>query len=524
LDFNTLIKMKNIIKFLSVILMTFYVTSCNRDAISEVNVDPSLPTTVEPIYLLPSIQAQMATGIQWDARFIGKYIQNFSHSTAYNTWDQYGYDRNSDNAGAIWRMAYWNIGLNLSNTISEAHDAQRYDIEGMGKAIRAWTWQVSTDYHSDLIKFDQVFTQRLNFDYGTQEEAYAEVKRLAIEGIADMQRTDGLSDISYTSKGDKIYNGETTKWIKFAYGILARNANNLSNKSTYNAQQVIDYVDLSLASTADDCYVKHAGITTSDANFFGPLRNNLSLFRQTDFILKAMDGTNTSVVDPRMANILVPSQDLTFRGNPLNTTAGTVTATRIPNLWGTIVSGNATTPGRYLFRNTASFPLMTYSEMQFIKAEAAFHLGNKILALDAYKKGIEASIDMVNANTIVSTTYPITALITAAQKTAFVTNVNIVPTDPNNLTLSQIMMQKYIALFGYGFVETWTDMRKYHYNPAIYTGFTATAFFVDNGGPFLAYRVRPRYNSEYVWNFAAIQSIGADQPNYHVKEMWYSQP
>ncbi len=162
--------------------------------------------------------------------------------------------------------------------------------------------------------------------------------------------------------------------------------------------------------------------------------------------------------------------------------------------------------------------------MQFIKAEAAFHLGNKILALDAYKKGIEASIDMVNANTIVSTTYPITALITAAQKTAFVTNVNIVPTDPNNLTLSQIMMQKYIALFGYGFVETWTDMRKHHYNPAIYTGFTATTFFVDNGGPFLAYRVRPRYNSEYVWNFAAIQSIGADQPNYHVKEMWYSQP
>jgi len=184
--------------------MTFYVTSCNRDAISEVNVDPSLPTTVEPIYLLPSIQAQMATGIQWDARFIGKYIQNFSHSTAYNTWDQYGYDRNSDNAGAIWRMAYWNIGLNLSNTISEAHNAQRYDIEGMGKAIRAWTWQVSTDYHSDLIKFDQVFTQRLNFDYGTQEEAYAEVKRLAIEGIADMQRTDGLSDISYTRKEIKF--------------------------------------------------------------------------------------------------------------------------------------------------------------------------------------------------------------------------------------------------------------------------------------------------------------------------------
>lgn len=515
--------MKNITKYIAVSMVALLSTACNRDEIADVNINPSFPTATEPIYLLPSIQSSMALGIQYDARFLGKYTQNFSHSSVGYIWDLYGYSANSDSGGEIWKMAYYTIGLNLTQAIDGANKNQRYDIAGLSKAIRAWTWQVATDYHSDLIKFDQAFTSRLTFDYGTQEEAYAEVARLAKEGITDLERTDGKSDVSYTAKGDLIYSGDKTKWIKFAYGVLARNANNLSNKSSYNPDQVIEYVNKSLSSINDDCYVPFSGIANSDTNFFGPSRNNLSSFRQSDFIVHAMDGTVfTGVTDPRMANVLSPSADGVFRGNPLNTTAGTVTATRIPNLWGTIISGNSSTPGRYLFRNTADFPLMTYTELQFIKAEAAFIKGDKATALDAYKKGIEASIDMVNRNTVVSTVDPTAALITAAQKTAFLSDINVVPT-ADNLTLKHIMMQKYVALFGYGYVETWTDMRKYHYDPLVYETMVFPILSPDNNGK-LAYRVRPRYNSEYVWNFATLQSIGADKPDYHTEEMWFSKP
>jgi hypothetical protein len=515
--------MKNITKFLAVSMASLLFTACNRDEIAAVNVNESFPTVVEPIYLLPNIQASMALGVQYDARYLGKYIQNFSQTTSNYAWDLYGYTANSDAGGEIWKMAYYTIGLNLPRAIEGADKLQRYDISGLAKAIQAWSWQISTDYHSELIKFDQVFTARLTFDYGTQEDAYKEVVRLAKEGISDLQRTDGKSDASYTAKGDLIYNGDKSKWIKFAYGILARNANNLSNKSTYDPNVVIGYVDKALASIDDDCYIKFAGTANADTNFFGPSRNNLASYRQTDFIVHAMDGTVFTAVDPRMANILSPSADGVFRGNPLGTAAGTASSTRIPNFWGTIVSGNSTTPGRYLFRNTADFPVMTYSEMQFIKAEAAFIKGDKVTALAAYKKGIEASIDMVNRNTVVSTVPPIASLITTAQKTAFLSDPNVVPTAAN-LTLKHIIMQKYIALFGHGFVETWTDMRKYHYDTTIYeTMVFPTTLFADNKGK-LAYRVRPRYNSEYVWNFSALQAIGADQPDYHTKEMWFSQP
>ncbi|MCI4442566.1 MAG: SusD/RagB family nutrient-binding outer membrane lipoprotein, partial [Lentimicrobium sp.] len=359
--------MKNITKYIAVTLITLFITACNRDEIADVNINPSFPTAVEPIYLLPQIDAQMGISLQFDARFLGRYVQYFSNSASGDAWDLYGYNAASDNCGETWKMAYYSLGLNVSNVISTAEAAQRYDIQGMGKVIKGWSWQAATDMHSNLIKFDQVFTQRLTFDYGTQQEAYAEVERLALEGIADMERTDGKSDPNYTKKGDLIYAGDKSKWIKFAYGLLARNANNLSNKATYNPDKVIGYVNKSLASAADDCTVKFSGTSSTDASFWGPTRNNMANYRQTDFILRAMDGTVFGgAVDPRMANVLVPSQDLVFRGNPLNTTAGTVTATRIPNLWGTTASGTSATPGRYLFRDKADFPLMTYAELQFI--------------------------------------------------------------------------------------------------------------------------------------------------------------
>ena len=515
--------MKNATKYITFSMIALFLTACSRDEIAEVNVNPSFPTEVEPIYLLPNIQASMALGTQFDARYLGKYVQYFSQTAAGNAWDLYSYTPASDAGGEIWKTTYYSIGLNLSNVISSAEKSQRYDISGLGKVIKGWTWQVTTDMHSDLIKFDQVFTQRLTFDYGTQEEAYAEVVRVTKEGIADLEKTDGNSNINYTKKGDLIYGGDKTKWIKFGYGLLARNANNLINKSTYNPDKVIEYVDKSFTSIADDCNVKFGGITSADANFFGPMRDNMNAFRQTDFILRAMNGTIfTGVIDPRMQSVLAPSADGVFRGNPLNTTAGTVATTRIPNLWGTVAAGNSTVPGRYIFKSNADFPLMTYAELQFIKAEAAFIKGNKTMALDAYKKGIEASIDMVNKYTTVSTTYPTAALITAAQKTAFTSNPIVVPSE-QNLTLKHIMMQKYVALFGFGYLETWNDMRKYHYGTSVYETFAANGIAAENGGK-LAYRVRPRYNSEYVWNFASLVKIGGDKPDYHTVEMWFSKP
>ena len=534
--------MKNIKTYIAALGLVATMISCND--LEDINVNPSFPVDVSAPALMPPIEQQMAVGLQFDNRCLGRYTQNFSIATAGaagSEWDRFGYQSNSDTGGEIWKMAYFSIGLNLTKLQEKAVSEQRHDITGIAKVIRAWTWQVATDYHSELIDFDQVFTSRLSFDYVPQEKVYAEVVRLLNEGLTDLNRTDGNVSQTYTAPGDKMYGGDRSKWIKFAYGVLARNLNNQINKASYNADKVIEYCDKSLASNADNALIRYNGNVSTDINFYGPGRNNFNTYRQTDFAVRTMDGTIFGVKDPRISRVLAPSvgqselapasaanpdpSKYTFNGNPLNTTASTVATnvSRIPNIYGTYAAGTVATPGRYLFRDKANFPLMTYSEIQFIKAEAAFIKGDKAMALDAYKKAIDANIDFVNTNTVVSTIFPITSTITATEKTAFLTNVNIVPTAAN-LTISQIMLQKYVALFGYGMLETWTDLRKYHYNTDVYK----TMSFLPNGGLFvdnngnLPYRVRPRFNSEYVWNFDALKAIGADKVDYHTQEMWFS--
>jgi hypothetical protein len=91
----------------------------------------------------------------------------------------------------------------------------------------------------------------------------------------------------------------------------------------------------------------------------------------------------------------------------------------------------------YLYSDAVRVPAMTYAQLQFIKAEAAYHMGNKPLALAAYKNAIAAHIDFVNARNSEDGQH--VTQISSAEKAAFLADTRIVPTDPNALTLTMIM-------------------------------------------------------------------------------------
>ena len=67
-------------------------------------------------------------------------------------------------------------------------------------------------------------------------------------------------------------------------------------------------------------------------------------------------------------------------------------------------------------------------------------------------------------------------------------------------------------------------MRKFKYDPLVYTGYAPPAsIFPDNSGKYV-YRVRPRYNSEYIWNIEALKIIGGLDIDYHTKPTWFVNP
>jgi Starch-binding associating with outer membrane len=282
---------------------------------------------------------------------------------------------------------------------------------------------------------------------------------------------------------------------------------------------VIEYCDKAMTSNADNFNVPNLGSSTTDANFFGPLRDNMQAYRQTDFSISLLDGrVFNSVIDPRLPLMFTASVDGVYRGSiPGNSdpnAAPVDNPKRIPILWGvqpSVLVGktpNDVTIGKYIYANKAPYPIFTFAEMQFIKAEAAFRKGDKAMALDSYKKGIAAHCDFAG--------------VTTTAKNEFLASKAVKQTG-GDLTLSDIMCQKFIAMYGHGNLETWVDLRRYKYDPLIYTGFTVRLLATENNGK-LVQRVRPRFNSEYVWNRASLDKFGGNDPDYHTKELWFVKP
>lgn len=546
-----------------IILFTFFaatgilITSCTRkidDAYANPNADVRVPVE----QLLPNMIASMATngaghGPMNDIRFIGKYIQNFVFANSGGRYDQMGGTTGvSDNAASLWRIHFYDLGQNVNRMIDWAAEEKKWDYVGVGQAIMAWSWLTLSDYHGEVISVKEAFnTGALTFSYGTQEEVYNHVKQLCYNALENLNKTgDGVSQANLALGDEYFYKGDSGKWKKFVNGIMARLYNHLSNKTAiYNADSVIYYCNQSLASNADNAMVKFANSGISGtANFFGPLRGNLGntvvgneyAIRQSTFIANLLSGSNNaflSVSDPRAWYLIRPNDNGTFVGVQPNKGQSIIAAAERPeNFWGVSQStANNTAPGndnncRYLFRNASEFPVMTAAEIQFIKSEAAFRKNDKTTALTAYRTGIELNFDMLSET--YSTNVPAAHLLTPTMKNDFLNNTSVVPASPVDLTLTHIMMQKYIAQYIHGAMETWVDMRRFHYtdndpqtSQQVYRDFVLPDLFTDNAGE-PVYRVRPRYNSEYVWNMNELKRIGADPGHldYHTKECWFSQP
>ena len=499
----------------------------------DVNTNPNAPQSVSANLYLPQMLHWMATAPQYDGRYVAMYTQEWTHTTSsLYAAARMGYFPGSDAIGEQWRTVYWLLGQNLIDMMDKAQAEERWDILGVGYVLKAWGWQVLTVMHGELpIKeaFDQ---SRTTFDYDSQEFAYQEVQRLLDSAIVNLQRTDGAVDQGYLAVGDHIYDGDRVKWLKFAYGLLALNLNHYSNKASYNPDSVIALVNLSFASNDDDALLPYPAATgNDDRNFLGPTRNNHTSYRQTEFVVHLMDGTEFGgVVDPRMSRMLSPSPDGEYRGLDIDVAGyGALSTDQRPNnFFGYPGSERVGKPGKYLFSDKARMPVMTYSQLQFVKAEAAYRKGDKATALEAYRNGVSAHIDFVNAHNQDDGQWP--AQITAEEKAAYLAAPEIIPT-ADALTLTQIMSQKYIAQWAWGHNELWLDLRRYHYtdvDPAsgrqVFPGFTPPAdLYPDNGGK-LVQRVRPRYNSEYVWNRAGLDVIGGLATDYHTVPLWITQP
>ena len=552
--------MKNKHLFLPLAFVCFLEVSCSKK-IDEAYLNPNALARQPIEQILPGVIANMAItasangnlyGPMNDGRYIGQYVQFWaSNSTTANSFDQMGgVAGTSDNMGSIWAMHYYGMGQNISGIIEWGTEEKKWDYVGVAQALRAWGWLTLTDCYDDVILREAFRKDLLVFKYDPQKDVYEEIKNLCQLALMNLSKTGDNVNPANLAISDAFGNGgDINKWKKFVYGILARVHHRTTNKSTYNPDLVAKYCDSAMQVNSENTYIRFSGAGNYGTfNFMGIRRlgtggvdNTASqVHRQTKFIADLMSGLNnrflTNQTDPRAPYIIRENSVGTYKGiRPTRGPDATLlTTAQLPtSFWGTPFSGSASGASdancRYIFTNTGPYPIMTASEMQFIKAEALLRKGDRSNALAAYRKGIELNFDILRRDFEVNV--PSALRMTDAVRDAYLANTVNVPT-ASGLTLSHIMLQKYITMYAWAPVETWVDLRRFHYtdlDPSsgqqVYSDFTPADnnLSVSNNGKSV-YRSRPRYNSEYLYNIAELTRLGAFASDFHTKEHWFSRP
>ena len=528
----------------------------------DINSDPASPQIPTLASLFPPITAVMSRTMILDGRFSGAYTQNLNSVFSLENYDVHGGNAGGSGANQAWRDFYQLQGTAINLVVRQGIIEEQWDYVGAATAIRAWGLQNATDYFGEMPYYQAWEPNRVYFKYETQPVLYRVVDSLCRVALDYLNRSDGKVSQPVMARGDLVFGGNRDKWRRFTYGVLARNWHHQTNKPEYNADSVLSYTSKALQANTDNFLIAHSATRNDDTNPWGTARDNLTTRRQSRFMVQLLDGftlTGSTVFanrDPRLGRMLSLSPDTTtttanmptlnggyrfivpfagYNGGTISTLATTSALYRqAPStLWGdslvvnTFVSNFGARQGKYLFQGNGNFPIMTYFEMLFIKAEAAFRKNDPATAFAAYKDAIAAHIDFVNTN---NTTANNVTQISATEKTNYL-NGPAVKQSAALLTLTDIMLQKYIADFGWNFTESWSDMRRYHYfdlddktGDQVYKGFTIPVYAGVNLGPKPAYRFRPTNFSEFDWNLDELRRIGALNQDYHTYEMWFSQP
>ena len=150
-----------------------------------------------------------------------------------------------------------------------------------------------------------------------------------------------------------------------------------------------------------------------------------------------------------------------------------------------MTAGAVGSTGSYQVRPISDQEIMTYHEMCFIKAEVYLRQGNTAGALTAYKDGIKAHMDMMQAKLTIWQTAgyenPDMHPMNAAAMTAYLSSAAVCQ-NAGDLKMSDIMLQKYLAMGSS--IENWNDMRRFNFSAGnigsfgvVYPGYDRSPLF-----------------------------------------------
>lgn len=446
----------------AVALMGF--AACSEDALDEVNKDVNHAQDAEAKFVFADVATSTAfTVVGGDFNtYFGVAVEHWGgvHNQLYKADHRDGEWISSSCFNNAWSGIYATI-KNARDVIRKTRDDADYAVDagnkglsGAAKVLLAYNSAVLTDLFGDT-----PYSQACDYwSYPTpaidkQEDIYKSINATLAEAISELS----ASKNNNAGNFDFIYGGNSASWLKFAYGLRARLALHTllrnGGASVYN--QILSDIENSFTSSKDDAqFAEYDG-----DNQLSPL-GAFQYSREAIAASKSMADKFTERDDPRGKMIYCGNYWDNYCGHIM---IGGEDFNPVPNGEG-IEAQEYYTEDCYLWTLYAPTILLSYSELQFIKAEILARQGKDNEAKQAVLEAVKAAFEITNTNVecaMYSWGFGYAGdFLTDEDAEAYCERV-IDPLSGDAL-LAEIMVQKYIAFHGAngGSVEAYNDIRR----------------------------------------------------------------
>jgi hypothetical protein len=446
----------------------------------DINKNPNNPTNVASRFILTDVMTSTSFSITGaDYAFYTSCYMELNVGVwgqMYNAEIRVGEPVSSTTYNNGWNAQYNNL-YSLKVVIdkcTKGDEAGNYLNLGIAQILSAYNLAMLTDLYGDVpyteaLQPGVIYQPKID----KQQSLYTEVFRLLNDAVTNLGKTTTFPSLGTQ---DLIYGGNKAKWLKAANGLLARYTMRLSKVSP-NYGQVIQYAAASFANNTEELKFTYTGSTSV---------NPFSRFFQDRNYFGASQSLNDKLVarnDPRKAKFFKPV-----------TTGGAIVFA--PN--GKPDQRQAYYAYSGLTSATAPTFLMSYHELQFLKAEAYMRQTPVAVASAeaALIEGIKAAFVKVG--------------LTAADATSYYTTSVKALFDAN--PLKEIMNQKYFSAYEDEGVEAFNDYRRLK-------GMNETHVILVNT---LQFPLRFTYGSSDVTTNPNVRDACGDGSYVYTEKVWWA--
>jgi hypothetical protein len=371
-------KLKNIkIGIFAISAMLF--ASCDNN-LSELNTDPNSAVQVAPSTLLTTAQytfydAMSGSGLNadWGLLMVQQWAQN-----EYAEDSRYNQDITSFNG--IWSAMYASVlkELYASKNLVEAQDisdAIKTNKKNIIDVMSSQVFGMMTDGFG-AVPYTEAISDVSLPKYDSQEVIYAGI----LATLKSASESFVTTSPSFAS-GDVVYDGDITMWIKFTNSLILKYAMRIADVDIAAATEYVTYASSNLISSNSE---NARFVFDSNPSRANPLYINRVINNRDDYAVSEYFVTTLNAIgDPRLDKFANLSSNGSIVGMPYGLSDNDAT----------VLKPTTSRPNDMVRAATTPREIMTYSEVQFLLAEAyqrGILTGN---AMQAYDNAVTASMN-----------------------------------------------------------------------------------------------------------------------------------